>query len=337
MAEVFKWIRLFSLVVLLMLLAGILWAQATRIPAGSANPLAIEVTDVRGSKHVVVGFDSGWQSGRTFFLDLPFTDVNGPLLSSEAMETLVAVELHTPEDQAKMDKVANARRLGSGATHTVLLIPSPSIQVITFTHQKVGDRIQTRSVISLAGGQPFDGGGGFGYPQGKESLGSLGIADFSAEFSDIKAIRSLAPVPFVGDFARFGTAEVPFTAKVTDTAGEVIALKGLYCDTGEYVAGENRRGGVRVAIQVRFTPNLSVYVGGVSKLSIPASKLRTMSLVKVSNEGFDAKAILRTGENVDLTIVSNTNLHASGILGASAKGWLWIPWYSVASVEFEEQ
>lgn len=309
------------------------------------NPSTIEVTDVRGSKHVVVGFDNGWESGRRVFAGLPFIDVNGPLFSSKAMQTLVTVELHTPEGQAKIRKVAAARGIRGTdfeLLHTVLLIPQPSLDVITFTQQKVGENVETRSVIRLAGGQPFEGGGGFGYPHGKESLGSLGTANFEADFSNIKAIRSLAPVPFVGDFAMFGTAEVPFRAKVTDTAGEVIVLKGLYCDTGQYVAGENRRGGASIGTRVGFTPNLAVVISGVTKLSIPPSKLRTIFLGQINfhDYGFDAKATLRTGEKMDLTVVpaggSGINL-PSGILGASAKGFVWIPWYAVASVEFDDQ
>lgn len=97
-----------------------------------------------------------------------------------------------------------------------------SLDVITFTRQKIGQDIQTRSVIRLAGGQPFDGGGGFWKLYAKENLGSLGTANFSADFDDIKAIRSLAaPVSFGGDFSFFGVTEVPFSVRVTDTAGEV--------------------------------------------------------------------------------------------------------------------
>jgi hypothetical protein len=73
------------------------------------NTSSVEVTDIRGSKHVVVGFDNGWESGRRVFAGLPFVDANVTPPSSKAMLTLVTVELHTPEGQAKIRKAATER------------------------------------------------------------------------------------------------------------------------------------------------------------------------------------------------------------------------------------
>jgi len=304
---------------------------------------AIEITDVRGTKHIVMNCESdlGFGGGLVFdHLDDDFYS------RAKLMKTLIAVELHTPEAQEKIFKVAVDRGMSppvnesdESRCHTMLLIPPSSIKDITFTQEKIGDHIQTRSVICLAGGEPFDGGGGFTKLSGQENLGSLGTSDFSAYFTDIKEIRSLAPVPFVGDFAFFRSTEVPFSAKVTDTAGEVIVLKkALYCDTAE--SSKPIPGYLNTVrfISVRFQSNLGVVLGGVNHLSIPPSKLRTIRLINGKNSiswgRVDAKAILRTGENYDLTIVT---YYPSGILGASSKGWIWIPWFAVASIEFEDK
>jgi hypothetical protein len=84
--------------------------------------------------------------------------------------------------------------------------------------------------------------------------------------------------------------------------------------------------------------DMDVKVGGTSSLSIPASKLRVVTLGKVTHkdQGYNAKAVLRTGESLEFTVTpSEVGIYApNGIVGASSKGWVWIPWYAVASLEF---
>jgi hypothetical protein len=90
---------------------------------------------------------------------------------------------------------------------------------------------------------------------------------------------------------------------------------------------------------IKFKSDLDVRVNGTSSLSVTASKLRTVTLGRVAPNGFggyETKAVLRTGENIDFTITpSEVGIYVpNGILGVSAKGWVWIPWYAVASLEF---
>jgi hypothetical protein len=346
---------LFASAVLALSLA-LVFAMAQDTPPKATS--TIEVTDVRGTKHVVMDYGNG---SRFFRAGLPFDDnitddypKNGKGFwdRAKSLKTAIAVELHTPEDQAKIRKAALGRGMRDSEldhTHTVLLIPLPSLDSITFSQQKAGqDEGQARSEVRLAGGQSFTAGGGFWKLYGKENLGSLGTANFSADLSDVKSIRSLAPpMPFVGDFGFFGATEVPFSAKVTDTAGEVTVLKkALYCTTGTFNVPNNRNtgfvtyGDVGVST-VTFKSSLDVKVGGTSSMSIPPSKLRTISVGNVDKAngwgGYDAKAMLRTGENVDLTIVPSQGIYVpNGIVGASPKGWVWIPWYAVASIEFTD-
>jgi hypothetical protein len=341
---------LLATAVVVLLLAVVL-ATAQDSPGGSKAASAIEVTDDHGSKHVVTDYGNG---SRFFGAGLPFdqniTDdyqKNGKGFWERAAElkTAIAVELHTPDEQTKIRNLnlsrGVTRKYDVDQTHAVLLIPLSSLEAITFTQQKIGEDIRTQSVIRLAGGEPFDGGGGFGGLKGKESLGSLGIADFSLDFTHIRAIRSLGPpVPFVGDFGFFDATEVPFAAKVTDTAGEVTVLtKALYCTTRQFTAPNNQDtafvtyGDVLLST-VAFKSSLDVTVGGTSTLSIPPSKLRTITL-NLRGGWYDATATLRTGENVGLTI--DHHGVPNGIVGASSKGWVWIPWLAVASVEFEDK
>jgi hypothetical protein len=321
-------------------------------------PAAVEVTDIHGAKHIVKDYNNG---SRFFRAALPFDDnitddyqKNGKGFweKAKALKTAIAVELHNPEDEAKIRAAALGRGMRDtnlDNAHTVLLIPLPSLDTITFTSQKVGNEIQTRSVIQLSGEQPFEGGGGFWKLSGKEDLGTLGVADFAAEFSDIKSIRSITPAaPFVGDFRFFGATEVPFSAKVTDTSGAVTVLtKALYCTTGTFTVPNNKNTAIFTygdvgLTTVRFKSTLDVKVGGTSSTSIPAAKLRSISVGKVDQTsgwgGYDAKATLRTGETVDLAIVPANGIYIpNGILGASAKGWVWFPWYAVASIDFEDR
>lgn len=336
-------------------------AMAQDNSSGSKAASGIEITDVRGKKHVVMDYGNG---SRFFRAGLPFddnitddypTNPNGKgfWARAEALKTVIAVELHTPEDQAKIRKAALDRGMRESEldhTHTVLLIPLPSLDSITFSQQKAGqDEGQARSEVRLAGGQSFTAGGGFWQLYGKENLGSLGTADFSADLSDIKSIRLLAPpAPLVADFRFFGASEVPFSVKVTDTAGEVTLLeKALYCSERQFSApSQNNTAFVRygdtMLTGIKFKSDLDVKVSGTSSLSVAASKLRTVTLGKVALNGFggyEAKAVLRTGENIDFTITpSEVGIYApNGIVGVSAKGWVWIPWYAVASIEFEDK
>jgi hypothetical protein len=347
------------LTVVVALFLAVVSSTAQSNSGASKTTSTIEVTDVRGTKHIVTDYGNG---SRFFRAGLPFDDISddypkngkGFWDKAKSLKTAIAVELHSPEDQAKIRKAALDRGMSQNVDadhiHTVLLIPLPSIDTITFTQQKAGqDEGQARSVIRLAGGQSFNAGGGFWKIGGKENLGSLGVADFSADFSDIKEIRSTSPpVPFVGDFAFFGSTEVPFSAKVTDTAGEAIVLsKALYCTTGTFSVPDKRNsafisyGNVELRT-VKFRSSLDVKVGGTSSVSIPPSKLRTLRVVRVDNTlggnaNYVAKVILRTGETVDLAIVPSDGIYVpNGILGASPKGWVWIPWFAVASVEFTD-
>jgi hypothetical protein len=324
-------------------------AQQNHGGPSSASP--IEVTDARGIKHKLVDYNNGSR-----FLDagLPFDDnitddykvsSKGFWARATGLRTVVAVELHTPEEQAKIHEV-NVRRgmtreFDFTQTHAILLVPLRSLDTIAFTIQKSGENAHTSSVIHLAGGDSFSGGSGFGALKGKENVGSLGLADFSIDLSEVKSIRSVGPtVPFVGDFAFFGTAQTPFRAKVTDAAGDVTTLKkALYCTTSQFSVPNNKDnafvtyGDVELTT-VKFSSSLAVKVGGTSALSIPPSRLRSINL-NLTGDWYTAAATLRTGERLDLTI--ETDGAPSGILGASSKGWVWVPWLAIASVEYEDK
>jgi hypothetical protein len=319
---------------------------------------AVEITDTHGRKHVVTDYSNG---ARFVSAGLPFDDNitddypkgrKGFWERAKPLKTAIAVELHDPEGQARIRKIALSRGMRDfdvDHAHTVILIPLASLDIITFTQQKPGRYGEARSEIRLAGGQPFNGGGGFWKLYGKEGLGSLGTADFAADFRDIKSIRSLTPsAPFDEDFGFFGATEAPFKVTATDTAGGVIALsKALYCSKRQLTVPDNRNSmfihyGDEIITTIRFKSDLDVMVGGTSSLSIPSSKLRTITVGKVSHNehgGYEAKAVLRTGENLDLTITpSEVGIYVpNGIVGASSKGWVWIPWYAVSTLEFDKQ
>jgi hypothetical protein len=325
-------------------LLAVVFAIAQDNPGDTNKTSGLEITDVHGTKHVVMNCENG---SRFFDSGTPFdeNEISGRSWS-ETMRRLIAVELHTPDEQAKItDKVDDFKdhKFSPVLGQTVLLVPISSIEDCTFTQQNIGGKIQISSVIRLAGGESFNGGGIFCKLSGNENLGPVGTSDFSANIKDIKKIRSLVPVPFVGDFAFFGeSAAIPFSAKVTDKAGAVTVLrKTLYCFERSVPQSSGLTSSPTAdEVTLGFKSDLDVTLAsGSNFLSIPPSKLRKITVGDEVNGNFNAKAILRTGENYDLTIVPPNHKRPwpYGILGTSSRGWVWIPWFAVASVEFEDK
>ena len=69
-------------------------------------------------------------------------------------------------------------------------------------------------------------------------------------------------------------------------------------------------------------------------MNVPSSKISRIKLGKAGDKGYAAQATLRTGETFDLTITSSKGMMmpSSGILGCTSRGWVWVPWSVVSTM-----
>jgi hypothetical protein len=239
-----------------------------------------------------------------------------------ALKGLIAINLHPLDTQT-----GGYSRQEPPLRSAVLLVPISSIVDAEFRRTK---NQGTTSSVCLAGGERLTAGEGFGHLAGKENLGSIKSADFDSWVGDIAGLKAASPVPFRAGFDSFGVHETPFRADIVDTAGTHISLtKALFLDRARVSIGNTEYD------SLVFSPNLIAKRGQATNLKVPFSKITKIDLGKPSDEGYGAQLTLRTGERLDLTILSSDGmiLPSSGILGASSQGWVWVPWSVASSAE----
>ncbi|MBK8040259.1 MAG: hypothetical protein IPK22_24470 [Verrucomicrobiaceae bacterium] len=115
--------------------------------------------------------------------------------------------------------------------------------------------------------------------------------------------------------------------------------KAMYCTTKKVHAQLLGYVNTTGLTTVDFSSILPIRVGGTSSMKVPSSKLSRLELGKVDDKvpGYLAKAFLGTGEQLEVAVTPEDGIYVpSGVFGISEKGWVWVPWYAVTSVEYFE-
>ncbi|MDA8085675.1 MAG: hypothetical protein M0Z75_03160 [Nitrospiraceae bacterium] len=307
----------------------------------------IVVTERAGIKHSLTNVQTGnIQYGHFSGAGSPFSEANLPEYENQTsqLDTCIALNFHTPEAQAQILRSAKERgglKNDLQIYQVVLIVPLSSVEMITFGKADLEyynselELDKTTSSVKIVGKASFNAGAPFGFLTGKEALGPLGHADFSAQFKSVKEIRSSGlPAKFSANFAMFGIDAVPFKSTVTDTAGHAFVFeKAVFCKERQVTKTEGSFYVTYVGYNtVRCSSDVTLKRGG-SRLSVPSIKLQRIEIGNGSGDGYDANVALRSGEkSFDLWLPDFSN---RGILGATPYGWVWVPWTAIQTVEFQ--